>query len=344
MLMDGMLTLLLLTALGAVFLYQARICGGSNPNFFDVANTKAMRGLWCIIVVLVHIPVLYQNPVQDLAGSFAYIGVTFFFMTSAYGLSLQFRQNPHARRTFWKKRLIALLLPQLLSNLLMMGLTCLLCAETASLRSLFAINSWVRWLLCVYLIFWIASFLCRRFQMHSAMVALIISGISLASFLLKQNGNISGTVWSTEIWGVVWGILLIFTFPWLIKTSSHRWMLKCCGLCLVSVFLGVLYLKCKWIPFWGNYLLKILLGAAITLFLLHLNTKIAVGNKAIWFLGECSYEIYLIHGGVFSLFLRLFPHFSSGVFILLSVLCTIALAALVHRASRWIQKKWLRLS
>jgi len=115
--MDYILTALPLMMLGVIFLYRSKAYTSTNPHFFDLDNTKAMRGLWCIIVVMVHVPALYQNTVQDLVGSFAYIGVTFFFMTSSYGLSLQFRRNAQPNRSFWKKRLPTLLVPQLVTNL-----------------------------------------------------------------------------------------------------------------------------------------------------------------------------------------------------------------------------------
>ena len=40
-----------------------------NNHFFDKENTNALRGFWCLIVVLVHIPLLYQNRIQDMIGS-----------------------------------------------------------------------------------------------------------------------------------------------------------------------------------------------------------------------------------------------------------------------------------
>ena len=41
-----------------------------DSHFFDKENTNALRGFWCLIVVLVHIPLLYQNRIQDMIGSF----------------------------------------------------------------------------------------------------------------------------------------------------------------------------------------------------------------------------------------------------------------------------------
>lgn len=81
-----------------------------TSHFFNLTNTTAMRGFWCIIVILVHIPAVYQNRIQDLMGSFAYIGVTFFFMTSAYGLKVGAKKNPDSTKVFWRRRLPKLLM------------------------------------------------------------------------------------------------------------------------------------------------------------------------------------------------------------------------------------------
>ena len=44
-----------------------------GKHFFDINNSNALRGFWCLIVVLVHIPVAHQNRIQDMIGSFAYL-------------------------------------------------------------------------------------------------------------------------------------------------------------------------------------------------------------------------------------------------------------------------------
>ena len=60
---------------------------------FDVYDSRILKGAFCIIIILVHIPEVYQNKIQDLMGSFAYIGVTFFFMTSSYGMRLSMQKK-----------------------------------------------------------------------------------------------------------------------------------------------------------------------------------------------------------------------------------------------------------
>lgn len=130
----------------------------NSAHFFDIENTNAMRGFWCLVVILVHIPAAYQNPIQDMIGSFAYIGVTFFFMTSAYGLSLAQKKNPNSINNFWRRRLPKLLIPCLIVNVFGLFFNAIV-GGSIELSNLIRINGWVQWLLVCYLVYW----LCHKF-------------------------------------------------------------------------------------------------------------------------------------------------------------------------------------
>jgi peptidoglycan/LPS O-acetylase OafA/YrhL len=94
-----------------------------SEHFFDKDNCNSLRGFWSLIVMLVHIPVAYQNRIQDMIGSFAYIGVTFFFMASAYGLKLNAAQNPNGINRFWTRRLPKLIIPCILVNIVSLAVS-----------------------------------------------------------------------------------------------------------------------------------------------------------------------------------------------------------------------------
>lgn len=117
---------------------------------------------------------------------------------------------------------------------------------------------------------------------------------------------------------------------------------KAAIICITAALLGVLYLKFKTIPVLGDYLLKIALGLAILLFLLFLNTKISIGNKALNFLGGISYEMYLSHTMVISLIQRLCPELTSGVFIWLALVGSFALSILVQYISKLFLKQFTK--
>ena len=123
-------------------------------SFMTIEDTTFLRGFWCIIVVLVHVPAMFQNRIQDMLGSFAYIGVTFFFMTSAYGLKWSMEHKPGYMDHFWKRRLPGILIPALIANafsVIIHGFA----GDDITFLSFLNINSWVKVLLLYYFVFWI---------------------------------------------------------------------------------------------------------------------------------------------------------------------------------------------
>lgn len=301
-----------------------------GAHFFDRENTGAMRGFWCLIVVLVHVPAAYQNGLQDMLGSFAYVGVTFFFMTSAYGLRLAAVKRPESIRHFWRNRFPKLLVPCVLTNIIRM-MVYALGGRGVSLGMLIRINGWVQWLLVCYFIFW----LCYRFlpeAWRDWAVCGLVAAFSLGVYLLKPQG----TTWCPEVLGFVWGILLSRGKGRFTGWMGKGWLAKNAGLFLLSGLLGVGYLMGKGIPFWGDYVLKILLGMAILGFILALNTKISIGSRVSRGLGAISYEVYLLHDAAFLALESAAPGLNSGLFIFMSLLLTIALSLVVQRAGAWI--------
>lgn len=333
---DLLLTAMILMVLASCVIYKSKVHTGQNPDFFDIRNTTSLRGIWSIVVILVHIPAEYGNLLQDMASSFGYIGVTFYFLLSGYGLSLSLQRNGFARKGFWEKRLPKLLVPQLLVNITSVLLFRVILGDKLTASSLFLIAGWTMWLLACYGVFWLAHILCRNMPSANGAIFLSVLAISLSQYWLKNTGRITATIWPTEIWGFLWGILLAIFASRFRSWGKNRWMLKTAMTCIVSVCLGLFYLKLKFIVFWGDYLLKIVLGCAITLFILLLNLKISIGNKMLDYLGKISYELYLSHSVVILLLMRGMPDLSSGVFITLVLALSIIMSAILHRISEFL--------
>lgn len=322
--MTNVIMMLILLLLALTMLYKTELVD-NNEQWFSKTSTSAMRGFWSIVIILVHIPEAYQNPLQDMAGSFAYVGVTFFFMTSAYGLKLA--QSAGIEK-FWLRRLPKLMIPMLCVNLAAIFLT-----GAAPLPRLFSVDKWVIWLLSCYLIFWaVYRSACKH---KDAIVCFCVMAYSMIWFTVWPNRG-----WPTEIYGFIWGILLANMKGRITgKISTKSWAGLCCICCIAAGILGVLYLKYKPIIFWGNYLLKICLGLAIIVLILCLNLKIRIGNQINLFLGRISYEVYLSHVTVMKCIVKIRPGLQSGQFIVASILGTLVLAAVIHEISSGILKK-----
>ena len=75
---------------------------------------------------------------------------------------------------------------------------------------------------------------------------------------------------------------------------------------VASLVLGVLYLKYKYVYFWGAYMLKIVLGVVLLMCLFLWSYRRNFNNRILLFLGGISYEIYLFHTTFYVAHERLF--------------------------------------
>ncbi len=336
-----MLTLLIMAViiafLGSFLIYRDK--KGKQASFFDLDTSGAMRGFWCLVVVLVHIPEMYQNPLQDAVGSFAYIGVSFFFLTSSYGLTLSALKDPEGfTKGFWKRRLSRLLLPMLCVNILTI-LAELIFTRSFEPLTLLRINGWVRDLLAFYFIMWaMHRFLPKSFSAKKKSLLVLIPVFIFSVCIYVFNGMyIFG--WPTEIYGCIYGVLLALYKDKFLEFTKRKWFLKSAMFFAASVILGLLYLKLKGIPFLGDYIIKIVLGIAILGLIFVLNSKISLGNPVSRFLGGISYEVYLVHSVAFIILQSLPITLDSGVFILGAIILTILFATGINLCCGALLKK-----
>ena len=313
-----------------------------DPNknsFMSIEDTLFLRGFWCVIVVLVHVPAAYQNRIQDMLGSFAFIGVTFFFMTSAYGLKWSIDHKPGYMDCFWRRRLPPILVPALIANALnvvVRGIN----GNTITALSFLNINNWIKVLLLYYVVFWIIYGLLPRKLNVDGIQDIIMCLVVLAFSLIDYFTEIKITsIWIVEPLGFAYGIIAAKWERPIRKWMGRRWLVKCVSLGIAAGILGIMYLKFKPIVFWGEYLLKIALGIAISLFMYEVLHKLKVGNRINAFLGGISYEVYILHGTVFLMLMHFFKGWNSGLFIITSLVITVLLARMLKYLSRMIVKR-----
>ena len=311
-----------------------------SSHFFDINNTKALRGLFSLVIILVHIPPRYQNTVQDMIGSFAYIGVTFFFMTSAFGLEKSMSRTAGRLEHFWRHRLIKLLVPCFLVNILWM---CKQFFESHEIYfpKLFEINPWTKWLLVCYAFYYCIKRIKCSGKYANVLICISVILFSVGIYCLKVQGVINNTTWCTEIYGFIWGLLLAGNDSFFMNTKGKKWWTMAIFSFLSAGILGILYLKMKCVFLLGDYVLKIVLGFGILFWMLIVNVKIKFANKVGCFLGSISYEIYLIHGFVIQCLLGY--NCGSWVFILIVMLSTIAISFIMNRLAVVIMKNLMKL-
>lgn len=315
-----------------------------NGHFFSEDYTTVLKGLCCLIVIYVHIRHPYGNKLQDAIGSFAYVCVTLFFLVSAYGMMLSVERKKKYLWYFWRNRLVALLIPCLLVNLFAFGLDVVNYGEYRY-SVIWYLNTYVAVLLqwCVW--FYIIE-ICKQkfFPTNNKMAdSFLIAGVVISSLLnyFFIEAEVSAEAgWCFERMGLVWGVLLYRYFDNFVTWMDKNRMAKVIVLCLLGGILGVTYLKYKIIYFWGAYLLKIVLGFMLILFLFTATSNRKFGDKVSLWLGNISYEVYLSHHIMMAALICWLPvGVNSGVFILLTVLSTLFISTILHSIGKPIVNK-----
>ena len=333
--MTYLLMALLVLSIATTTLFGVKYKRDKN-SFMSVEDTEFLRGFWCIVVVLVHVPSIYQNRIQDMMGSFAYIGVTFFFMTSAFGLKYSIEHKEGYMNHFWRRRLPGLLFPALIANALIVYLKGWKDGwEEITFLSFLNINDCVKVLLLMYLGFWLIYGLIPKLTgwKGSSQDAAMILFVAICSLIQRFTGFHIMWIWIVEPLGFAYGIIAAKCSDEIKEWINKNWIQKAIVLMSVSAVFGVAYLKLKPIPIIGDYVLKIILGISIIAFMFTFIGKFKVGNRANTFLGSISYEVYLLHGAAFTL-LQIIDRnkvMNSGVFIVCSILITLILSVALKK-------------
>ena len=337
MILSYLLTVLVPLIVGGGAIINSKIEPG---HFFSKDYTTVLKGLCCLIVIFVHIKPERGNTLQDAIGSFAYVAVTFFFLVSAYGMLAGVEKSRNYLKNFWRNRLISLLTPCLLINIIGYLLSVLI-KEHSDLKILYRIDSYVVVLLqwCVW--FYVVE-LCRVrwFPQRKTltdwilMSGVIVSSLDLYFFVSVDAG------WCFERMGLVWGVLLYRNFDKVVSWMDKSRLIKVIILTIIGGIIGVSYLKFKMVYFWGAYLLKIILGFSLLLLLFTATSDRKFGNNISNWFGDISYEVYLSHMMVLGIMTLIIPiYINSGAFIFVSIIATLALSTGVHAIGKPIVKR-----
>lgn len=321
------LTLFLLIGYLAVVMIGIKILSPSDSrtSFFSKEQTTILKGLCCIIVIFVHIPAAYSNKFQDLVGSFAYITVTLYFLLSGYGLRYSFENKQNYANNFMRNRVIPLIIPFLVIVIV---------------KRLLGFDPYVGGLRFVYvlLLFYALMFICYRLKFNGGgyMICIGVLIYSIGGYLTGI-----GFGWNVEALGFLYGFLLggekcMTRVQHIFENYYAKVLMLAFG---SSVIFGLMYLKYKTIYFWGEYLLRIVLGIVLIILVFTTMYRIKLGNRINILLGNISYEVYLIHGFVICILSLTGELLSSGLFIVLTVLISIMIAVPLHIIDQYITNR-----
>ena len=355
--------------------YKHAPAKGGNASFLTLRQSRTIQAAACIGVMLHHLTQratgygsIYRGPVTFFNDAgFLFTGL--FFLTSGYGLMISFREKPGYLQGFLRKRLPAVLVPFWVINLI--GLLAEWAvhgnhdsAVTAFCRvaGFILVNShgwYIIEIVCLYLIFYVL------FRLISSQdIALILLSIAAGlliwySFLQGHDPVGSRAHWFKGEWWYNSTIVFVFGLWYARFRDKVNLFFEKYGLVLLLVFAGAFLVSfqaaARAVRIHGYY--QSVRSAEITyacqtaacltfsVFVLLLNRKIRLGNRALTFVSGLRIELFLIHGYFVHLVydhLRMPDILRYALVPACSLVCAGALAPVLRKLVRWITDRLYR--
>lgn len=311
-----------------------------NKDYISITTGKALRGIFAIVVIFHH---LTQYTVGGhffryfANAGFLAVGVFFFF--SGYGLQKKYDSDPSYKKGFLLKRIPSVLIPYLVATLVYWGGYAVAGAGSSVTYMLTSIisdhtmvaNAWyVMNILAFYVFFYLLMLVCKRKR------GLMVAGGVLFAFLwtffcMKMDLGIwwynatltigLGMFWAAYEEKILEVIEKGATGFFLLSTAAF--LLSFHELEKVGSILPDLYVP-----------MERVISILFLFMILGFSMKFKVGNKVLYFIGDISYELYLVHGLWIYWFRNDFAYIENEMVLLVMVFAgAIVSAVVLHKIS-----------
>ncbi len=297
-----------------------------SNNVFELDEGIVYKGLWAFVIMMVHVPNGYTNTIQNIIGSFAYIGVTYFFMSSSYGLLYGVNNKKDYLKLFWKKHIPKLLLPCFMANIINVIIMAL-AKEEVSFWTFVSINKYVLVLLLFYILFYIINLIVKNKKMCYIFLIITTVLISIITYTTKIK---LAYIWPIEVMGFLYGVLLYAFRERILDIINKKQFFMIVSSFVASAILGIIYIKFKGVSQLSDYMIKICLSFFFMVLNIVILNSFSIKNKINMYLGKISFEIYLIHIIIFDRLHEILYINNSAIYIVTSMTLSFILSMFIN--------------
>lgn len=294
----------------------------------ELKQTISLRGICAIEIMIGHIGWITGNEILYANRKAGLLFVGIFFMLSGYGIAYSIGHKEEYLKGFIGNRCLKLLLPAFLTYFLYEIVVIFLFHENEWFvlfqpMKFVQMTNWYVWeQLGLYLVFWMLYKVIPRRTNFMLMVLSVI--FIVIAYVLDINNPIYGSTLCFVLG------LYYYQYKDALEESfmehSTYWLIVV-GIILVGAIGCFVLLGNR--SMIGNPIARNVAAISFSLLLIILLYKIKIGNSISVFLGECSYEIFLVHPFVLAIFKRL--NFSSLVlYSFACIIISIVFARVIH--------------
>lgn len=312
----------------------------TNNDYLGVKSTTGLKGLLALGIVFHHLSQWVTT--GEEFSNFSYMGtyiVSVFFFLSGYGLYIQNERKEGYLDNFLVKRLSRILTPFIaISSIYLIyrslngqELTISFFVNLFKKGSTVIYNGWfVNIIILMYIFFYIS------FKMFSnRTISILINTILIVVYIILAIRLEYGFWWYNSSLPFVLGLLWAKNKNYIdgILNRYYFIILVCItGLLFISHQYDIVYKKLHLVDSYSYAFLANIDNAIFTLFFILIVRKIDFSNKYLLFLGKISFELYMIHGLVMSMFGKYFvtSRLNDVIFTILVLIVSVSLAWFIN--------------
>lgn len=321
-----------------------------KQKYLSLETTNCLKGILAVIIIAGHLrnnlAWLNDNLVGQFFTASGYLAVAVFFFLSGYGMMFQYKkQGKKYIDNFPKKRLLDIYV-KYIAVILIYCIYRILLGEKITVKSLIysltfggtvAENGWyIQAIVVTYILFYLVL---KLFHNKEKMLHLGFLGGFVLYCLLCKSLNLGG-LWYQFYLAYPLGLAVAVYKDKIDEFLNKKYidiiiMIISFFAFSVTLLLGnfnILQMPLKLI-------VKMFSSVFFTAFVLMILRHIKIENKITAFLGSISFELYVIHGLIYSFFHIPKFYINDVVYILLTYVCSIVSAVLLHKLFILISKK-----
>lgn len=320
-----------------------------NNDYLGVNSTNGLKGLLALGIVFHHLSQWVTTGTEFV--NFKYMGtyiVSVFFFISGYGLYVQNNRKEDYLDNFLSKRLSKILTPFIaISSIYLIYrsingqvLSSLFFIDLFRKGSTVIYNGWFVDIIILMYIFFYISF--KIFSNRT--VAILVNTLLIVGYIILAIKLGYGFWWYNSSLPFVLGLLWAKNKKYIDEIlNKYYFIILVCitSLLFISHQYSFVLKKLHIVDSYSYAFLANIDNVIFAIFFILIARKIDFSNKYLLFLGKISFELYMIHGLVISIFGKYFitSRLNDVVFTILVVVTSITLAWIINSIVRKISFK-----
>ena len=326
----------------------------TGVDYLSSKSTKSLKGLLAVLIIFHHIS--QKITTGEIFSNFTYMGwyiIALFFFLSGYGLFFQYSNNATYMKNFLRRRLTRIFIPFYVFIFIYVFYRAML-GEIINLDFFLSFwkehnniiyNGWfINSIIVLYIIFYV-SFV----KKNSKISVFILIALTLVYIFGKAYQNHGA-------WEYVSIMSFLLGMFWMKKRDAiDKLVEKNYFICLFSISILMYILQhydvvMKKIGITNKYVYYGIVGNICTMvfvvyFLLLIN-KLNFSNKYLDFLGDISFEIYMIHGLVMHYLGSFFisSRLNDVIYTIVVLLASIFSAYYIHKIIVFLEKNLMKVT